>query len=348
MDIRKGHKINLLWEVDSARQNSGKEGRFLRMETPVLQQCPTIEQISEENLRLKAQLKRQEEMYENSNMELLKWMVESEKKSRQLTKLNAALKKIFLSTVEIVQNIIEIKDPGSKDHSERVSRCSRFLAQKMAVSPTQVELIAIAAKIHELGKVAIPESILQKSDDELDEQDSRILEHYPVLGAACLENIPNFQKIARIIKHQNEYYDGKGKPDGFSGDQIPIGSRIIAIADYFDTIYFMQQEYETAAEALTGLQQHLDTLFDGKIFPHLYAFVIQHYSETEERKDTKIAPHLLRPGMVLARDIISTNNVLLLPQHNELDKKKIEKLLKHQNLDPIQGGIFILNERSAS
>lgn len=317
------------------------------METAVLQQNPTIEAITEENLRLKAKLKRQEEMYENSNMELLKWMVESEKKSQQLSKLNGALKKIFMSTIEIVQNIIEIKDPGSKDHSQRVSKCARFLGQKMNLPPTQVELIAIAAKIHELGKVAIPENILQKSSDDLDEKDARILEHNPVLGAACLENIPNFQKIAEIIKHQNELYNGEGKPDGLSGDQIPIGSRIIAITDYFDTIYFMQQKHQTAAEALSALQQQLDTKFDGKLFPHLYAFVIQHYKEAEENKETKIALHLLRPGMILARDIVSTSNVLLLPQNTELDSDKIEKLLKHQNLDPIQGGIFVVNERSA-
>ncbi len=313
------------------------------METQIVDQ-PTVQELIAENEKLRAKLKRQEELYENSNMELIKWMVESERQAKELRRLNSMLKKTFLDTIEIIQNIIEIKDPGSKDHAQRVARMSHYIAEKVLGKSAEVQKIVIAAKIHEIGKVAIPDVILNKDLEVRTEQELRLYNRYPVLGAACLEEVDRFQDIANIIKHQKEWMNGEGKPDGLSGEDIPLGSRIIAITDNFDTLYFMLQKYDTVAETLNEVQRHLGNRFDSALFPHLYAFVMEHYSNEERPKDRKISLHELKPGMVLSRDLTTVSNVLLLPKGTVFTESIIGKLLKHQNIDPIGGGVYILNQ----
>lgn len=314
------------------------------MELQSVDQTLSIDQIQEENIKLKAQLKRQEELYENSHMELLKWMVESEKQAQELKKLNQLLRKAFLNTIEIIQNIIEIKDPGSKDHSMRVSEVARFIALKMGEKPQEAEKIAVAARIHEIGKIAIPDAILIKNPEELSQMEAKIKDRYPVLGAACVEEIPHFREIAKMIRHQKERYDGTGKPDGLAGEEIPLGSRIIAIVDLFDTVYFQKQKFDSVAQALNFVQQQLDRAMDASLFPHLHAFVMENYSDIKLPEDRKISFQEMEVGMVLSRDLMTISNVLLLPRNTRLTPVLIQKILKHQNIDPIRGGIYVFGE----
>lgn len=316
------------------------------METQTVAQ-PTVQELLTEIEELRAKLKRQEELYESSNMELIKWMVQSERQAKDLRRLNAVLKRTFLDTIEIIQNIIEIKDPGSKDHAERVAKMSHFIGEKVLDKKGEVQKIVIAAKIHEVGKIAIPEEILHKDMFQRTEQENRLYNRYPQLGAACLEEVERFRDIARIIQHQKEWMNGEGQPDGLAGEEIPLGSRILAIADNFDTLYFMVQKYDTAAETLTEIQQHLGTRFDPALFPHLYAYVMQHYADNNRPKDRKISLHELKPGMVLSRDLTTVSNVLLLPKGTTFTEDIINKLLKHQHIDPIGGGVYILNQQGS-
>jgi len=314
------------------------------MEATTLPEQATIEQLKEEILRLRAKLKRQEELYENSNLELIRNAVEIEKQSQKLAKLNKLLMKGFLDTIEIIQNIIEIKDPGSKDHLIRVSKCARYIAQSFLGKGKEVEQISIAAKIHEIGKISVPDSILKKDENQLTEKEKRILQHHPVFGAACLEDITNFREIAKIIKYQQERYDGNGYPEGLAGNNIPLGSRIIAIADYFDTVYYVKRLYTSPAFALTDVQQKLDTYFDRRLFPFLHAYVAKYLEEIKPGNDRKVTLSELQPGMILSRDLVSESNVLLLPKDTQLTNDIIEKLLKHQSIDPIRGGVFVYNK----
>lgn len=314
------------------------------MADPLTEQRKSVDQLLEENLELKARLRRQEELYENSNMELLKIMVESERQAKELKKLNSLLKKSFLNTIEIIQNVIEIRDPGSKDHAERVARGAYFIARRLIGKNAEAQKIMIAAKIHEIGKIAIPQEILAQNDLEMSDHDRKLYRRYPILGAACLEEVERFKEVARIIKHQMERFDGRGLPDGLQGEEIPIGSRIIAIADALDTIFFMMQKHNTIVDALNEIQGDLGSKFDGQLFPHLYAFAMESYGVNESPRDRKISFQQLTPGMVLSRDLRTITNALLLPLGTKLTDALIEKLLKHQNIDPINGGIYVLNE----
>ncbi|GAB4333919.1 MAG: hypothetical protein Kow0037_12320 [Calditrichia bacterium] len=301
----------------------------------------TPAELLQEIEELKAKLKRQDELYERSNMELIQHMVESEKREKQLKRLNALLKTAFLNTVEIIQNLIEIKAPGTKDHLERVAKGVSYISKKVNGHGLEADKIIIAAKIHEIGKIAIPDEILQKDRSELDESEQAMIDRHAILGAACIEEVPNFKGIASILRHLNENMNGSGKPDGLSGDQIPLGSRIIAIVNYFDSIFFLTDRHQTIESALAEVQDNLDVRFDRELFPHLYQYVIENYADAERPKDVKISPQQLKPGMVLSRRLLTASNVVLIPENTTLTEEIIAKVLKHQNIDPVNGGIYV-------
>ncbi len=300
-------------------------------------------QLSQENARLKVELRRQKELYENSNMELIKTMVESEQQAKQLKKLNQFIGKAFLNTIQIIQTLIELREPGYLDHSRRVAELSRLIAKKCNCQKNLAEQIHIAARIHEIGKIGIPDSILKSAPEELSEKELQLYSSHNTIGAAVLENIPGFKMVNAIIKHLRENMDGSGQPDGLKGDQIPAGSRILSMVDYFDTLFFINQEAKTPEEALKGVFSKVDTLFDARIFPHLQEVVAEKYSKADRPDDKKIHLSELKEGMVLSRDLKTITNVLLLPKDKKVTRSHLKKIVKYQKIDPIASGVYIYN-----
>jgi response regulator RpfG family c-di-GMP phosphodiesterase len=110
-----------------------------------------------------------------------------------------------------------------------------MLCERLQLLPADRADIDIAGRLVDLGKAAVRVSILQK-EDQLTELEAQSLQNHPVRAAEQLECVPGLRRVAQILRHQSERYDGKGSPDGLRGDRIPIGSRILAIASSFDLL----------------------------------------------------------------------------------------------------------------
>ncbi len=315
------------------------------MADPRLESHPvSIDTLAEENLRLKAELKRQQEMYENSHLELIKYMVETERQSKELKRLNRMVSRAFLNTIEIIQAMIDLREPGYYDHSMRVADISRSIARKQGLQQRDIQQISIAARIHEIGKISIPDAIFHKPFSRLTERERQFREHHYIIGANLLERIPSFRKIAHIIRSISEYYDGSGTPDGLRADDIPLGARIIALANVWDSLFFVEQVFPTPLEALQAIEDELDRKFDRRLFPFLKAEVLMRYSEKDQPTEKQVPVPELKPGMVLSRDLITVTNVLLVPKKTQLEPRIIEKIQKYQSIDPVQGGVFVTRE----
>ena len=132
-------------------------------------------------------------------------------------------------------NAIEAKDPYTRGHSERVSRWSRRLGAALDLDPHAVEVVGQAGLLHDLGKIGVPEHVLRKrgplADDELVQ-----MRRHPLIGADIVAPLEFFAGGALVIRHHHERMDGSGYPDGLSGDQIPLGARIVAVADVYDAL----------------------------------------------------------------------------------------------------------------
>jgi putative nucleotidyltransferase with HDIG domain len=130
-------------------------------------------------------------------------------------------------------NAVDAKDSTTFNHSEDVARASELLAKLLGLPDKDVETIHLAAHLHDIGKIGIPDSILRKPG-RLDKEEFEQIKLHPEIGARIVEPILSFgapSGVTDIILHHHERYDGLGYPDGLKGAKIPLGARIIAVAD---------------------------------------------------------------------------------------------------------------------
>ncbi|PLV60487.1 metal-dependent phosphohydrolase [Thermotoga sp. KOL6] len=145
------------------------------------------------------------------------------------------LRKTFFQTIEAFSYAVELKDPYTSGHSVRVSEHSQEIARRMGLPKQTIEKIKIAALLHDIGKIGIRGAILNKTSKLTEEEYEEVKKH-PELGERLISKIESFSDIAKIVRHHHEWYGGGGYPDNISGEEIPIESRIIAVADAFDAM----------------------------------------------------------------------------------------------------------------
>jgi HD-GYP domain-containing protein (c-di-GMP phosphodiesterase class II) len=132
-------------------------------------------------------------------------------------------------------NALEAKDVYTRGHSERVGIASRRLAIALGLAPSEVEIIARAGLLHDIGKIGIPEGVLRKSGP-LSPEEWEVMRRHPVIGAQIVAPFEFFTTGALVIRHHHERVDGSGYPDRLSGAAIPLGARIVAVADVYDAL----------------------------------------------------------------------------------------------------------------
>ena len=130
---------------------------------------------------------------------------------------------------------VDQRDPTTFNHSCRVAELSRAIAEEMGLARDEVEMIYLSGRVHDIGKVGIPDAVLLKPGRLTDEEYEMIKSH-PVIGVEIIEHFPNFGIGYEIIRHHHERFDGKGYPDGLAGEEIPLGARIMAVADTYDAM----------------------------------------------------------------------------------------------------------------
>jgi putative nucleotidyltransferase with HDIG domain len=178
--------------------------------------------------------KRLAELTRKQNLELTQFNRELEKRvasrTRALNKALYRLNRSYFETILALAEAIELKDPYTRGHSERVSIFAVQLAKRIELPKMDQEKLRLAGILHDVGKVAIDSTILTKPA-KLTPEEYEIMKKHPVMSVKIIEPIDFLVDIRPIIRHHHERYDGKGYPDGLSGDDIPLGSRILAVAD---------------------------------------------------------------------------------------------------------------------
>ncbi len=172
----------------------------------------------------------------------------------------------LLATIDTLVGIIELKDGYTGGHSQRVRRWAVKLARGLGLSEQEIVDIDMASCLHDIGKIGIAGIILNKPDD-LTSYEYEIIKQHPVVGADILSGIPRLEEASRIIRYHHEAFGGGGYPDGLSGREIPLGSRIICLADAFDAMT-SDRAYRGALspkEALQEIKAGSGTQFDPQI-----------------------------------------------------------------------------------
>ena len=172
---------------------------------------------------------------------------------------------LFNSTLSTLALAIDAKDKNTHGHIQRVQKYSRAIAEAMHLREEEVRAIAAAALLHDIGKLAVPEYILSKQGP-LTPDEMRKMRMHPQLGADIISNIKFPYPVADSIVAHHERFDGKGYPNGLAGEAIPLGARILAVADVFDAYTSDRIECAGAiSDAIEALREGSGTYFDPDI-----------------------------------------------------------------------------------
>ncbi|MBN1552227.1 response regulator, partial [bacterium] len=142
---------------------------------------------------------------------------------------------LYAGSIQALSSALEAKDTYTGGHSERVANFTMMIADKLGMSMTEKRELWTAAILHDLGKIGTPEDILNKAS-ALNSAEWSVIQTHPTTGAQIVGSIPALKQIAPIILHHHEWYDGSGYPMGIAGEQIPIGARILSLADALEAM----------------------------------------------------------------------------------------------------------------
>ena len=169
----------------------------------------------------------------------------------------------LLGTVEALASLVEARDAYTSEHTNEVADLARRIAREMGLEPAEIRLAGMVGKLHDIGKVAIPDAVLQKPGKLTPDEWTQIRQH-PVIGAEVVSRIPGLRVTAPGIRSHHERWDGTGYPDGLSGDDIPLTARIVAVADVYNAITTTRvyRPSRSHTEALAELRRCAGSQFD--------------------------------------------------------------------------------------
>ena len=170
---------------------------------------------------------------------------------------------LFLNTITILAQAVELRDDYTGGHTARVTKYSELLSRQMKLSPTDLKWISFGTPLHDIGKIGIDDAILRKPDG-LTPQEFEIMKTHTLKGAAILSTIPDLAPVIPIVRSHHERWDGRGYPDRLAGEDIPRLARIVAVADTFDAMT-SDRPYRKAMAvdiALSEIKKHSGKQFD--------------------------------------------------------------------------------------
>ena len=193
------------------------------------------------------------------------------------------LENAYLESIQTLRYTVEAKDTYTRGHSDRVSELSVLLGKKMGLSDQDLRTLQIGGLFHDIGKIGVPDTILQKDSKLTDDEYSEIKNH-PSIGAHILSTATLFKDIIPIVKHHHERYDGHGYPSQLKGEEIPYLARITAIADSFDAMTSKRTYRDSLPleTVISEFERCRGTQFDPKLDDVFVDILKNHYDEIKE------------------------------------------------------------------
>jgi putative nucleotidyltransferase with HDIG domain len=204
--------------------------------------------------------------FTSSDLNLLNALASKAATAVDNARLYENLRNLFYNTVETLIRTMQAKDKYTSGHSTRVSRFSLLIAEKLGLNTKDKHQLYLAAVLHDIGKIGLPDKLLLRPGKLTSEEMERVREH-PQLGVSMIKSLGEMHPIVPLILHHHEAFDGSGYPDGLAGEEIPLMSRIVAVADTYDAITSDRpyRKGRSQAEAIKELKRVAGTKLDPKI-----------------------------------------------------------------------------------
>ena len=308
--------------------------------------------LVKENKRLQGVIEKKNDELERWNAQLEYYVqeqtLEIQKNNTELEKLNSDLKHDFMDTIASFSSLIELRDKIMCNHSKYVAALSVKIAEAMGLRGDEIEDMKIAALIHDIGMIGISDATLAKGYLNMEKERKKEFLQHPVRGQAAIDTVEGLRPAGILIRHHHENYDGSGFPDSLKNEEIPLGARIISIADYIEIMINSSGFKEAIEDLIAHIKSECGKRFDPDIFPHIEKPMRELY-DRGTTKDNLVEKELLVEdidiGMTLSRNVESGTGLILLSKDTVLDGKSIVSLKRYYALDPSKTGVFVWVER---
>lgn len=319
----------------------------------------TLEQALEQR-RLRREAARLAALTEAQNEALRRFNTELETQVRARTEelgqtvmfLEAAqrdLKSSFTAMVQVCASMIEIRCGSASGHAMRVGEIARRLALNSGMSELHAQDVYFAGLLHGIGKLSLPDELLRKPLTKMTAEEHGLYLQHPLRAQMVLTPVAQLHKVASIVLHQYERFNGRGTPDGLAGDAIPLGSRILAIARDFEGLRNGDIGAPHSVEqALDALRSQAGVRYEPRIVDGLNELMRDPASLGIAASVAEVKSAQLREGMQLADDLRTHRGVLLMTKGSVMSAHQIELVRRFETREGTSFDILVLAGQAAA
>lgn len=296
--------------------------------------------LAAEIARLNALTQRQNEELKELNTGLEQKVSERTEKLREaLASLETAhrdLKMSFLTMVQVMTSLFELHSRALAGHSRRVADTARQLARLLKLEETDQQEVLLAALLHDIGKFGMPEHLLGKPFQSLTANERAKMMEHSQRGEMVLMGVSQLKGAALLVRHHHECFDGSGYPDRLAGLAIPLGARILAVANDFDALQtgMLVSRPLKPAEARAFIIDNRGKRYDPAVVDAFLALVGDKI--VEEIQELPMRPGSAVPGMILTRDLIHPDGYLLLGRSQALNETILKQLVRIESTEGLR------------
>jgi response regulator RpfG family c-di-GMP phosphodiesterase len=279
-------------------------------------------------------------------------------KNEALSRLNAELESNLYNSVRAFASLAERQNTAQAGHMRRVGQVAGEIARMMNLPEAEVVPIEIAALLHDFGKLSFPQRLLEYRDDAWTSDEKKLYRKHPHLGQETVHFISKLDHVGILIRTHHERFDGQGYPDQLREEEIPVGARIIAVADAYDKITKLRVDIDGSVKALRIAEGRLihEELLQKAAVVHLKKESFLAYdpdvvkvflnglkSQGAYREDRKISIEEIAPGMTLSRALYTSGGRFLLPANTVMGENYVKKIRALHETDFIES-VYVLRK----
>jgi putative nucleotidyltransferase with HDIG domain len=238
--------------------------------------------------------------------------------------------------LDLLVRLLDMFDENLLGHASRVAALSVTVAGRVGCTASEVETIRLAALLHDIGKIGLPPEVTMTLPDNLTELQKRIYLSHAVRGQFLLSHIDWLHEAGVLIRHHHEMMDGSGLPDRLNGEEIPLGARIIAVADYIDLSASHIKSGTLLYSVLKNIKNQARNHFDQHLIAHFTEVAHGIFDKPELDKERSVILPLkeLVPGMIMGERLFSGSQVLLIDRGESVTVEKLRRVKLSLEIDP--------------
>jgi response regulator RpfG family c-di-GMP phosphodiesterase len=267
---------------------------------------------------------------QNDELKVLNTSLETrvEERTRQLQQALKNLRQSFVTTVNVFSSMMELRGGALAGHSRRVAELARKVARHMNLDEASVQDIVLAALLHDIGKLGLPDEMIERPFNTLSPDARAEVMKHPVKGEMLLMPIEQLAGAASLIRSHHETFDGTGYPAGLSGMEIPLGARILSVVNDYDALQLglMVARKLKPFEALRYIVDNRGTHYDPSVVDAFSAALAE--ASPKDFNEIPMRPSSLQPGLRLTRDLFHHEGYLLLARDHVLTAAEITQLVR--------------------